>query len=75
MSICSVTSGSTNRSIATLKDVFAAVKSGDFVYMGSQLAALLMERQLETSYRSGKCHNLYALTKLGNGFYKPYRIV
>lgn len=75
MCICSVTSGSTGRPIATVKDVFAAARNGELVYMGSQIAAILMERQLETTYRNGKCRNLYALTKRGNGFYRPYRIV
>lgn len=74
MSICSATSGSTNRHIATVKEVFSAIASGELVFMGSNVAAALMERQLETAYLHGRCHSLYALKGFGNGYYKPYRV-
>ena len=74
MSICSVMSGSTGRPIATVKEVFFAIDSGELVFMGSSVAAALMERQLETAYLRGRCHFLYALKGFGNGYYKPYRI-
>ena len=75
MCICSVTSGSTGRTVATCKEVVNAIHDGSDVFLGSTCCARIMERALETLFVNGKISGLYILAKKQNGWYKPFRII